>query len=126
LPETNGLSSFNRNEIDKDLLPKYLKTLKIIWKKNNEVNSWRLMNLNWSSELSLKQLNSKVNEKNQILIKRQYNLEYDETWLLMIAEGNQWSDFSRYRPKDSVVSSLWQFDRIFIFDMFEYKTERLK
>lgn len=126
LPEMNSLSYITTNVIDQDLLPKYLKSLKIIWSKNTEENRWGIMNLAWSSELLLEQLNSKVNEKNQILIKKQYNLEYDETWMLMITEGNHWSEFSRYRPKDFVVSPLWQFDRIYIFGMFEFKTEILK
>ncbi len=87
---------------------------------------WDEPSKRWSEAVRAEDLSTAIESKNRRLVELGWNEEYNEAWLVLIVEGEQWSAFSSYKPADYKVNKHWRFDRIFIYGMFAGDWETIK
>lgn len=109
---------------EKDLL-KYTSSIRILRNHKYKQSIWQRPSAFWSGSLESSTLENAIDRKNDRLIKTNYNLKYDETWLLLIVEGKEWSEFSVYKPLNFIPNPKWAFDKIYISGAFGNEIESL-
>lgn len=113
-------------KISNEALPDYINEIKIKRYKGNTKSLWQRKGIIWSGSMPLKTLVEKIESKNKRLIETGYFKNFDETWLLLVFEGREWSEFATYRPDNFNLNDEWKFDRIYVFGLFETEIERIK
>ena len=121
-----GRKTYVETEIPNNELPYYTDRIKISRHINFKLNVWQRPGFVMSSAIPNEILTDKINNKNLRLISKSYHQQYNETWLVLIVEGTEWSEFATYKPIDFIIDEKWIFDRIYVCGLFNNELERLK
>lgn len=112
--------------VPSDLLPYYTYRIKISRHVKHNRNLWQRVSGFWSGEITNDLLSNAIDKKNSILLKTAYYKNFDETWLVLISEGKEWSEFATYKPQNFIIQNHWKFDKIFVCAMFGEEYEQIK